>query len=481
MSANASDPTADERHDTSVPDSEEIFSWVQDLTAYAARGTQTLDDRRSADYLCDKFREFGLTDIQVQEAESFNWHASYSQLEVGGTTFPHEPVMFSFDTGNAPFTTGPDGIVAPIVDVGDGTQDDFAQVDVHGKIVLFDLRFIMPRSALLEVGEFIYDPHGTLDPADLDTANPYVSTYEDVVGRAIKRGAAGFVAVLADYFDSDDIRTEYLEDITIPGLWVTKAVGADLRAATAHGTSKAVLRLDGERRATPARTVIGYLEGADTDTIMIQSHHDSAWDGGVEDASGTAEVLALARHYSRIPQAERPKTLMFVLMDSHWTGYSAHEKFVETFITAADLPRRIVANITLEHIAKQAEVGADGQLKVFDRPEYRGIFENVSPALKTVIDEAVTAQDLQRTIRLSADKLVPLIGELPTDADLIYDAGVPTISLISGPLYLYDKADTIDLVHKPDLGPVARAFIDIVNRVAQTPSELIGSGEQSAR
>lgn len=459
-----------------VPDGEEIFSWVRDLASFGARGTQALDDTRSVDYLCSRFREFGLTEVQVQETDSFNWKASRSELTVGGESFPHAPVMFSFDTGgNGPFTTGPHGLNAPVADVGDGQDSDFANADVDGKIVLFDLRFVLPRSALLAAGEFLYDPRITTDPADLNTANPYLSTYEGVLERAIAGGAAGFIAVLADYFDSHDIRTEYLPGITIPGAWVTKAVGARLRAATAQNDT-ATLRLEGERVATPARTVIGYLEGVDsTDTIMVQSHHDSAWDGGVEDASGTAEVLALASHFSRVPQARRPKTLMFVLMDSHWTGYTAHQKFVETFVTAPGLSRRIVANVTLEHIAKQAEIGPDGQLQVYDRPEYRGIFENVSPALAAAIDNAVKVHDLERTIRLSADELVPIIGELPTDADFIFGAGIPTISLISGPLYLYDKADTIDMVYKPDLGPVARAFVDIVNCLAATPSNRIGS------
>ncbi|MEU2234084.1 hypothetical protein [Streptomyces vietnamensis] len=467
-----------------IPDGNQIFSWIRDLTAFSGRGTQTLDDRRSVDYLLAKFAGFGLTDIQVQEADSLHWHATRSELSVGGTPIPHSPVAFSFDSGDGPFaavkgngrfSTGPDGITAPIVDVGEGQEDDFAEANVDGKIVLFNLRFVLPRRALLDAGKFVYDPHGTVNPSDLDTANPYLSNFEDVVERAIKQGAAGFVAVLADYFESHDIRTEYKPDVTIPGLWITKSAGAQIRTLSAQGVSAATLRLEGERVSTPARTVIGFLPGLSSDTIMIQSHHDSAWQGGVEDASGTAEVLALAHHYCQVPQEQRPKTLMFVLMDSHWTGYQAHQKFVETFITAPGLPRRIVANVTLEHIAKQAEVGPGGSLQVFDRPEYRGIFENVSPTLKDAIDNAVTAHGLERTVRLDADELVPLMGELPTDAEFVFEAGVPTISLISGPLYLYDKADTLDKVHKPDLAPIACAFIDIVNHLAATPSDRIGN------
>ncbi|MFF8632402.1 M28 family peptidase [Streptomyces werraensis] len=484
MASKPADAPLSDRRTTAGPDGDQIFAWIRDLTAFSARGTQTLDDHRSVDYLLGKFADFGLTDVQVQEADSLHWHATRSELSVGGTPIPHAPVVFSFDSGDGPFdtgkgsgpfSTGPDGITADIVDVGEGQEDDFAAATVDGKIVLFNLRFILPRRALLNAGKFVYDPHGSIDASDLDTANPYLSNFEDVVQRAIAQGAAGFVAVLADYFDSHDIRTEYKADVTVPGLWVTKKAGEQIRTLTAQGVSAATLRLEGERTTTPARTVIGFLPGVSSDTIMVQSHHDSAWEGGVEDASGTAEVLALAHHYSQVPQEQRPKTLMFVLMDSHWTGYQAHQKFVDTFITAPGLPRRIVANVTLEHIAKQAEVGPGGGLQVFDRPEYRGIFENVSPVLKSVIDSAVAAHGLERTVRLDADELVPLMGELPTDAEFVFAAGVPTISLISGPLYLYDRADTLDKVHKPDLAPVASAFIDIVDHLAATPSDRIGN------
>ncbi|MEW9548449.1 M28 family peptidase [Nonomuraea sp. NPDC050783] len=458
-----------------MPNNETIFAWVSDLAAFGRRGTNALDDRRSVDYLLGAFKDFGLTGIQVQESESFHWRASRSKLIVGATPIPHSPAVFSFNAhdGNGPFSTGRDGLSTPLADVGDGKEDDFAQVDVTGRIVLFNLRFLVPRSLLLAGGEFIHDPHDSVNATDLDTANPYLTNFEDVLQRAINAGAAGFVGVLADYFDSHDICPEYTEGITIPGLWVTKRAGARIRALTASGAAHATMHLEGARVPTTARTVIGYLPGRSTDTIMIQSHHDAAWDGGVEDASGTAEVLALARYYSRIPQEHRPKTLMFVLMDSHWTGYQAHEHFVETFVTRPATPHRIVANVTLEHIAKQAEIGPDGQLEIHDLPEYRAVFENVSAPLKTVIDDAITRHDLQRTIRLPSDKLVPLIGELPTDAGFVYDAGIPTISFISGPLYLYDKADTLDKVHKSDLAPVAQAFADIIDHLATTPSDRI--------
>ncbi len=451
--------------DAVVPDSETIFSWVADLARHTGRGTGGPGDDRSVDYLIGKFREFQLTDVHVRETDSFSWRAARTGLVVGSVPIPHSSAAYSFETGPGPFSTGPSGLSAPLVDVGDG---DFAHRDVEGKIVLFDLRFTLPRRGLLDLGEFFYDPHDTVAAADLQTANPYLTNYADVLQRAIAGGAAGFVGVLSDYFDSHDFHPEYTPGITIPGLWVTRAEGRRIRSLTPDAN----LRLDGEWAPATARTLIGFLPGRSTDTIMIQSHHDSAWHGAVEDATGTACVLALADYYRQIPREARPKTLMFVLMDSHWTGYQAHQDFVDTYVGSA-ASRRIVANVTLEHIAKQAEVGPDGQLVVLDKPEYRAVFENVSAPLKAVIEAAVARNDLQRTLRIPTDQLFPLLGELPTDADAVYQAGVPTISFISAPIYLYDKADTLDKVLKRDLAPVARSFIEIIDALSTTPSDQI--------
>ncbi|ROR46507.1 hypothetical protein [Kitasatospora cineracea] len=86
-----------------MPDTGTIFSWISDLATFSGRGTQTLDDRRSADYLVDAFTRFGLSDIQVQEADSLHWHATRSELTVAGTPVPHAPAAFSHDTGIGPF------------------------------------------------------------------------------------------------------------------------------------------------------------------------------------------------------------------------------------------------------------------------------------------------------------------------------------------------------------------------------------------
>ncbi len=121
-----------------------------------------------------------------------------------------------------------------------------------------------------------------------------------------------------------------------------------------------------------AHTVYGYLEGKSKDTIMVQSHHDSVWEGAVEDGSGTAEVLALAKHFGAQAPGTRKKSMMFITFDSHFSGYQSHGAFLTSRFRnpgSSGDPHRIVANVTLEHVGKAALVQKDKSLKVTDLPE----------------------------------------------------------------------------------------------------------------
>jgi hypothetical protein len=61
--------------------------------------------------------------------------------------------------------------------------------------------------------------------------------------------------------------------------------------------------------------------------VLIQSHHDSTTSGAVEDASGAAEVMALARYFGQFPKDARPRTVMFATMDTHFTDLPCRHRW----------------------------------------------------------------------------------------------------------------------------------------------------------
>jgi hypothetical protein len=243
----------------------------------------------------------------------------------------------------------------------------------------------------------------------------------------------------------------------------------DALAETGSG-SQATIILKGSYEPATAMTVVGFLPGQSPETILISSHHDSVWDGGVEDASGTAEVLALAKYFAAQPISERNKSLMFVTFDSHFVRYESHDAFIKKYIDNPVGERRIIVNVSIEHIAKQVEI-VDGRLTLTGRVEPRAIFESVGPMAKQAIQQAITDNDLDRAVVLPTT----LFGEcgLPTDASHMDCAGVPVISLISGPVYIYDPVDTSDMVPIDQLGKTAKTFIQIVDSLDEMSADEI--------
>lgn len=460
-----------------MPSEDRIYNWIRDLTLFGNRRTGHIGGKKAAAYMKCKFESLGLQDVHYETAPTWMWDASNSSLSVTGQAIDSSPVPFTFVTPGKPsvFSTPPGGLDAEIVDLGLGLPIPLL-TNVQGKIVVFDLKFLVPTAGLTPLMEFLWDPTlSVVDPQlSVLIANPFQTTYNLLIEQIVDAGAVGFVGVLADYFDSNRYYNEsYHLELPIPGVWVSPKDGKKIRdLMSATSAPHANMVMQGRREETLGRAVVGTLPGKSMDTILVTSHHDSAWNGAVEDASGAASVIAQAQYFASQPADSREKTLLFTTMDSHWTGYQVHEAFARKYILDKQTPYNIVGNVTIEHIGKQGLTGADGKLEIVDQPEFRGIFENLGPTLKAQMIAGIIKHDLRRTAMLQAILLCPTVG-VPTDAFACV-AGVPTASLISGPNYLYDEADTLDKVAKDQLVPVNAFFAELVENMDATPSALIG-------
>lgn len=466
-----------------MPSTERIYGWIEDIVELSRpetgfRRTGTPGAALAAAYVKCRFEALGLQDVHYETVTSWNWQAKRWGMTLDGQKIDVFPSAHSFVTAKKPstFSTGPNGLNAELVDIGLGTPIEIALANVKGKVVVFDLKFLLPTSGLAPLMEFLWDPALTVLDDTILVGNPYITTISTVVQQATDAGAIGFVGVLADYFDSNKYYNEFYRrtEVTIPGFWVSPKEGTRLRSLMkASSQPTANLILEGTRTEALARSVVGFLPGKSKDTIMIQSHHDSVFYGAVEDGSGTASVFAQAQYFASQPANSREKTLMFATFDTHFTGYQGHMEFVRKYITDKETSYNIVANVTLEHVGKQGVSKNGGPIEVRDQPELRGIMQNLGPALKGSLISSIIRHDLRRTALLSAHALCS-VGGLPTDASFVCSAGVPTVSLIAGPNYLYDLADTLDKVDKEQLVPVANVFAELIEAIDTTPSSLIG-------
>lgn len=461
-----------------MPSTKSLMATIRDLVAMAPRATGTPGGKAAAYYVARRFKAAGLKDVHFETAKTFSWKASGVSLKVDGKNYSTTAIEHSFiksSTEPSHRTLGSKGKTAQVIDIGSASK---APASVKGKIVMFDLNFELPLAAIGVLTEFLWDPMlQIIDPQTLLTANPYQTSLKTTMKSIMDQGAVGAIGVLSDYFDSNKYHNEYYRQIamTVPGFWITKKAGAEIRSKFGAKTT-ATMKLTADRKEAVARTVVGFLPGRSTDSILVQSHHDSQGPGATEDGSGTASVIGLADYYgalARQPGAKtRAKTLMFATFDTHFTGYQQHRAFVEKYLLKKETKYRIVADAAIEHIAKQAKIGKDGKLNVLNQPEPTGIFENVNPLLKATIIGAVVKNDLRATAVLNAAPLQP-VG-IPTDASFALLAGIPVVSLIAGPAYMYDEADTIDKVDAERMRPMTTAYAQIINAIDGTPSDLIG-------
>jgi hypothetical protein len=468
---------------TGLSDQAQILGDVKNLVDLGPRRSGTPGGIRAAEYVESSLKASGVPQVWQQTGvTTYEWQADRSKVTVGGQEIDAFPSENSF-LGEAradwtgDFSTGPGGRTAQVVDVGNGTALDLAGKNLKGKIVVFNLRFEAPVLALGLVSEFLYDPQLTLfkAPKQLAQANPYITNYLSTIGAIQKAGAVGYVGVLTDYFDSNKYRNEYYSRlaVTMPGFWVTKNEGHRLRQLLATNGRTATVALEGKRYAAPAHTVLGYLPGQSPETVMVQSHHDSVGPGAVEDASGTASVLALARYYAKLPLSQRPRSLLFVTFDTHFTGYQSHQAFGRDYVLSPDRPFPIVANATVEHIAKQGAI-KNGKLVLTGQTEPRAFFRAGGGAIKNALIAAIRKYDLRRSIVINVAALPTT--NIPTDASGASQLGIPTVSYISGPIYMYDEADTIDKVDASQLVPVTSSFVDVIDRLQRlTLGQLNGS------
>jgi len=284
---------------------------------------------------------------------------------------------------------------------------------------------------------------------------------QDATRPAIEAGAAGFVGALTDY-PGDSCRYYVPYDAhhrPIHAVWVSGSEGQRLCEMLATGSVRARISVDASAGTVTSYNIVGELPGADDETVIIGSHHDGPWSSAVEDGSGIALVLAQAAYWSRVPQAERPHRLVFLLNSGHMAGGAGQAAFVATHRAEID---DCVLEVHLEHAANEFS-DEGGDLRPTGRPEARWWFTTRLRGLEAAVRSAIEAEDMWRSFVLKPD----VFGPKPTtDGADFHLAGVPLVNYLTAPFYLFDEMDTLDKIHRPSLVPVTRAAVRIIESTA---------------
>lgn len=393
-------------------------------------------------------------------------------LEVAGTRIDNpagiKPAGFSpnGEISGAQVVFAGYGIVAP-----DAKIDDYAGLDVRGKIVLaFDGT---------PDGD---NPHGALGRFDART--------KALIAR--DKGAAGLLLISREAKFEDDKIAQMRYDQTmgeaaVPTLAASRETAAGilglanagqlkgledmlkLKAGAPYGISLNFkntspllsFRINLEKKQADAFNVIGILEGRDSvlknEAIVIGAHYDHLGRGGQgslavnsadihrgadDNASGTSAIIELARQFAKDKSNKR--TIIFIGFSGEEEGLIGSKHYVNNPVFPID---RTVAMINLDMVGrtkdKKLTIGGIGTAT-----EWKDLVNRTNPA--------------GFNLQLNED------GFGPSDHSSFYGKKVPVLFFFTGTHEDYHKpTDTAEKINYDDLTNIVNYTKAIVNAVDQ--------------
>ena len=244
-------------------------------------------DTWAAEWLAGRFRSIGLSDVRIQEFDLVpQWFPRSYVVTVRSGGESKE--LVSAQPFYASSGTPSGGLDLEAVYVGLGTEADFMGRDVRGKAVFTYSMLGVPnmgatRRAQEKDAAVVFDVH-------------------------MLPGNARYQA--------------YPSGATVPTFALGNDDGAAVRdliaAAPAGQPVRVNVQLEVERVPNLQTALVwGTLPGATDETIYVTAHRDGWFDASGDNASGVASMIGLAEHYAKIPQAQRPRTMVFVGLDGH--------------------------------------------------------------------------------------------------------------------------------------------------------------------
>jgi hypothetical protein len=451
------------------PDRDRMLSWARDLYDLGGKRPGSAAGKLAEQYLFGMMKGFGIRDVGKEPVDFVSWRSGQACLAVCGSarsaSFAAEPIVYTAFTGSA-------GLTAPIVDLGPGSAEAFERADVEGKIALVSYSHGYIEYELLKsVGYFLHDPGDTL--SGKGQVMSWITEEEQrVYQEAADRGAVGFIGVypldITPYlcFEGGNAFTGMVGPI--PGIGLRNSDGKRLVSLIKNGTAEGTLILVGETKSARMHNIVGIIPGESKRVVQVTSHHDSMWPGATEDAAGVAVVLSLARRAAREYAEKRPKlTLAFVLEAAECLFVLGARSHIARH--RDDLITNLVADLHVEHLAMEYIADETGALVATGDIQARALFVTDAGPLIDIAREAVTSNNLRRTI------LMPTTTPLgvPTDATAYNRAGLPVISFISPPPYWNGLEDTWEKIAVDQLVPTASAFWEMIEKIMAADPDTI--------
>lgn len=270
-------------------------------------------------------------------------------------------------------TTGPEGVTAELV-----LWDPAAKPDVKGKIVVFRPA---PRAEVREA----------FANSDYELRTPFDSW--PVEGKPVPQEPGGVPSISSVVWDEMTATANFIgqvrelqpagvvfamnlnqaltaglytfgvpADYDFPSVYVDRRNG-DAIVADAKAGRTATVRVEGARVRSEAYQLIAYLPGRDYGTaadqqIQLRTHTDGP---SISQDDGALGLLGVVKYVSRVPQKDRPRSLMIEMDCRHFMpGMERTWGEQDYFLKNPKAREKIVAMVAMEHLG-QIEYVEDGE------------------------------------------------------------------------------------------------------------------------
>jgi hypothetical protein len=421
-------------------DGKQMKGWVEDLAAFSRKSRDAghrvwgriagdKEDAETHKWAVDLFRSFGIADVHVQDiALPPQWRAtSWDVVARGSGKVLHPESVFPAELTKG---TPPQGLDLEAVWVGLGTEADFAGRDVRGKLAVI---YSWPTSY----------PHG------------HSALWLGAMKRAVDKGAA---AILINRAVPGNQKVIHLW-ADVPTLYIGTEDAAALRDLIAQGPvtvhfALSVTSVPGLHDANVWAT----LPGTTDEAVYIKAHHDAFFEGALDNGTGVATLMALARHYARIPRSQRRRTLHFIYLAGHHG--SADHLWLDD--PAAKDPTLV---INLEHTALVSFMTFGNKLATTTAIEPLRWTVNGSRKLGEAFADSCSHFGVNLYDQMEGESAPPEPGKTYPDYSRPMQIA-PSINLIASPQWVYHSDEDVPAnVPARALTPVARGFARLLDKV----------------
>jgi hypothetical protein len=409
--------------------------------------------RMTTQYVLDKFRDIGLEDTHLQPVtmppQTWPDEASLTLLATAAagidtTDYAFRSMMPQPRTPG----TGSGGITADLVYVGYGRDIDIAGKDLQGK------------GAVIR-------------------ARPVQGGYSSVLGipdRLAEAGAA-FVIVIYDIAIDQQIYNPALSGSQVPTFAIADYEGRFMEEVMARAGGNPVqahvMLTHMTEPDNMTDNVIGKISGTTDEYVIVVAHMDAYFYGAIDNATGVAAMLGLARHIANLPEKPR-RTHIFVATGGHHAGgWPGTVQYVDSIL---DIREKTAIVLNCEHVAATQFIEyADIDYSVWGTTGGMLLSNTEVPKFGTVLPENDNIFGLldQALTAYGVTLLTHPWDDARGDVYPFKDKGFPVTQIVEVGNAYHTTADILEAVSVPGLQRTTRSFAEFLHQIDARPMSAL--------